>query len=38
MGGSSIRQFLRLLRIALTLLRFGVDDNALSGFRQPWLR
>ena len=38
MGGSSVRQFLRLLRIALTLLRFGVDDIALSGFRQPWVR
>ncbi|MFM8738424.1 MAG: AarF/UbiB family protein, partial [Betaproteobacteria bacterium] len=33
-----MRQFLRLLRIALTLLRFGVDDIALSGFRQPWVR
>ena len=38
MGGSSVRQFLRLVRIALTLLRFGVDDIALSGFRQPWVR
>ena len=38
MGVSSIRQFLRLLRITLTLLRFGVDDIALSGFRHPWVR
>ncbi len=36
--GGSLRQFARLMRIVLTLLRFGVDDIALSGFRQPWVR
>ena len=28
----------RLLFIAFTLLRFGVDDIALSGVRQRWVR
>ena len=28
----------RLVFIAFTLLRFGVDDIALSGFRQRWVR
>ena len=31
-------QLLRLAFIAFTLLRFGVDDIALSGFRQRWIR
>jgi ubiquinone biosynthesis protein len=33
-----VRQFLRLLRITLTLLRFGIDDLVLSGVRQRWVR
>ena len=33
-----MRQFLRLIHITFTLLRFGVDDMALSRFRQPWIR
>ena len=28
----------RLLTIVLTLLRFGVDEVALRGLRQPWVR
>ena len=31
-------QLTRLVFIAFTLLRFGVDDIALSGFRQRWVR
>ncbi len=31
-------QLARLLFIAFTLLRFGVDDIALSGVRQRWVR
>ena len=31
-------QLSRLVFIAFTLLRFGVDDIALSGFRQRWVR
>ena len=31
-------QLARLLFIAFTLLRFGVDDMALSGVRQRWVR
>ncbi len=30
--------FLRLLTIAFTVLRFGLDEVALSGFRQRWVR
>ena len=33
-----MRQLARALFIAFTLLRFGVDDIALSGLRQGWLR
>jgi len=33
-----MRQLARALYIALTLLRFGIDDIALSGLRQRWLR
>jgi len=30
--------FFRLVTIAFTVLRFGVDEVALSGFRQRWVR
>ncbi|HTP71371.1 MAG TPA: ubiquinone biosynthesis regulatory protein kinase UbiB [Burkholderiaceae bacterium] len=33
-----MRRLARLLFIAFTLLRFGVDEVALSGFRQRWAR
>jgi ubiquinone biosynthesis protein len=33
-----MRYFLRLVRIVFTLLRHGVDELALSGFRRPWIR
>jgi ubiquinone biosynthesis protein len=33
-----MRRLARLLFIALTLLRFGVDEVALSGFKQRWVR
>jgi ubiquinone biosynthesis protein len=33
-----MRQLARALFIALTLLRFGIDDLALSGLKQPWVR
>lgn len=33
-----MRQFARLVVIVVTILRFGLDDIALSGFRQPWVR
>jgi ubiquinone biosynthesis protein len=33
-----MRRLARLLFIAFTLLRFGVDEVALSGFRQRWVR
>jgi ubiquinone biosynthesis protein len=33
-----MRRLARLLLIVFTLLRFGVDDIALSGFRQRWVR
>jgi ubiquinone biosynthesis protein len=33
-----MRQLARALFIALTLLRFGIDDLALSGLRQRWVR
>jgi ubiquinone biosynthesis protein len=33
-----MRRFVRLVFIAFTLLRFGVDEVALSGFRQRWVR
>jgi ubiquinone biosynthesis protein len=33
-----MRQLARALYIAFTLLRFGIDDIALSGLRQRWLR
>ncbi len=33
-----MRRLARLLFIAFTLLRFGVDQVALSGFRQRWVR
>jgi ubiquinone biosynthesis protein len=33
-----MRYVLRLVRIVFTLLRHGVDELALSGFRHPWIR
>ena len=33
-----MRQVARALFIALTLLRFGIDDIALSGLKQRWVR
>jgi ubiquinone biosynthesis protein len=33
-----MRQLARALFIALTLLRFGIDDLALSGVKQRWVR
>jgi ubiquinone biosynthesis protein len=33
-----MRRLARLLFIVLTLLRFGVDQVALSGFKQRWVR
>jgi ubiquinone biosynthesis protein len=33
-----LRRLARLVFIAFTLLRFGVDEVALSGFRQRWVR
>jgi ubiquinone biosynthesis protein len=33
-----MRQLARALFIALTLLRFGIDDIALSGLKQRWIR
>ena len=33
-----MRRLARLIFIAFTLLRFGVDQVALSGFRQRWVR
>jgi ubiquinone biosynthesis protein len=33
-----MRRLARLLFIVFTLLRFGVDEVALSGFRQRWVR
>ncbi|MCW7537289.1 ubiquinone biosynthesis regulatory protein kinase UbiB [Aquabacterium sp. A7-Y] len=33
-----MRRLLRLLFIALTLLRYGVDELALTSVRQPWVR
>jgi ubiquinone biosynthesis protein len=33
-----MRQLARALVIAFTLLRFGIDDLALSGLRQRWVR
>ena len=39
-GGAdcAMSQLARLVFIAFTLLRFGVDDIALSGLRQRWVR
>jgi hypothetical protein len=31
-------QFFRLVYIGLTVLRFGLDEVALSRFRQGWVR
>ncbi len=31
-------RFFRLISIAFTVLRFGLDEVALSGFRQRWVR
>ena len=31
-------QYFRLVAIGLTVLRFGLDEVALSGFRQGWVR
>ena len=33
-----MRQLARLVVIVFTVLRFGLDDIALSGFRQRWVR
>jgi ubiquinone biosynthesis protein len=33
-----MRQLARLVFIVLTVLRFGLDDLALSGFKQRWVR
>ena len=33
-----MRRFLRLVFIVFTVLRFGLDELALSGFRQRWVR
>jgi ubiquinone biosynthesis protein len=33
-----MRRVLRLVRILLTVLRYGLDELALSSFRQPWVR
>ena len=33
-----MRYFARLILIVVTVLRFGVDEVALSGFRQRWVR
>jgi ubiquinone biosynthesis protein len=33
-----MRQLARLIFIAVTVLRYGLDDLALSGFRQRWVR
>jgi ubiquinone biosynthesis protein len=33
-----MRQLARLIVIVFTVLRFGLDDIALSGFRQRWVR
>ncbi len=33
-----MRQFFRLTFIVFTVLRFGLDEVALSGFRQRWVR
>ncbi|MCW5638038.1 MAG: ubiquinone biosynthesis regulatory protein kinase UbiB [Rubrivivax sp.] len=33
-----MRRVLRLVYIGYTVLRFGLDELALAGFRQPWVR
>lgn len=33
-----MRQLARLITIVFTILRFGLDDIALSGLRRPWSR
>ncbi len=33
-----MRRVLRLIQILLTVLRYGLDELALSSFRQPWVR
>jgi ubiquinone biosynthesis protein len=33
-----MRHFARLVFIIVTVLRFGLDEVALSAFRQPWVR
>jgi ubiquinone biosynthesis protein len=33
-----MRRFLRLVFIVFTVLRYGLDELALSGFRQRWVR
>ncbi len=37
-AGAPLRQFARLLFIVVTVLRFGLDEVALSVFRQRWVR
>ena len=36
--GAPLRQFGRLVFIVVTVLRFGLDEVALSAFRQRWVR
>ena len=33
-----MKQFGRLVTIVVTVLRFGLDEVALSAFRQGWVR
>jgi ubiquinone biosynthesis protein len=33
-----MRHFARLVFIVITVLRYGLDELALSAFRQPWIR
>jgi ubiquinone biosynthesis protein len=33
-----MRHLARLVYICITVLRYGLDELALSGFRQPWVR
>ncbi len=33
-----MRHLARLLFICITVLRYGLDELALSSFRQPWVR
>ncbi|HET6599543.1 MAG TPA: ubiquinone biosynthesis regulatory protein kinase UbiB, partial [Burkholderiaceae bacterium] len=33
-----MRHLARLVFISITVLRYGLDELALSSFRQPWVR